>query len=85
MMRRVDILASLCEDELGMKRHGLQKIAADLKSKIERPKYTELLQRAESPVPSGESFPDRAGQSAKERAHYASSEMTVMIRFLVDE
>ncbi len=69
MMRRVDILASLCEEELGPKDRVLQKVAADLKSKLERPKYTELLQRAEGAVPPGESFVDRAGASAKDRAH----------------
>jgi hypothetical protein len=70
-MRRLDELASVFEDTVGAKDNGLQKIAADLKATIDRPKYQELLERAQDVGPgvNAESFVDRAGSTAQERAH----------------
>lgn len=73
MTRRLEELASLFEDKVGANKKGLLKIVTEIKAEKDRPKYEELLKRAQDVGPGvkTESFIERASKdvSALERAH----------------
>jgi len=67
-MKRIDILADLCDEKVSNKFNKLQKIAADFESILNKDKYIDIPNRADSEDVSKHSV-SRIGKSAKDRIH----------------